>query len=417
MNEELALRGGPKAIPKPLPNFLESAGRTFGKEEEELVLCALRSGCLSRNGGQMVERFERAFAERLGVQRAVACSSGTAAVHLTIAALNPEPGEEFITPPITDVGSVLPIIWQGCVPVFADVDPRTLNLDPEDVERKVTSRTRAILAVHLAGQPCDLGKLRAIADRHHVALIEDCSQAYWAEYEGRRVGTLGDLACFSLQQSKHITCGEGGLMVTSRAEYADRAKLFADKAWPRGAKSLGDARFLFLAQNYRMSELQGAVALAQLGKVEAVVARRRDRADQLTRAIAGSGGVHHPYVPANTLPSYWLYMLHVEEAELSVSTKEFGEALLAEGVPGWVQYIVNPLYLSPLFAAAQTFGHSAYPFKTYGSQNYAQGLCPQAERALRHVIALHWNENYTVEHVGQIGSAIAKVVAYWRETQ
>jgi dTDP-4-amino-4,6-dideoxygalactose transaminase len=256
--------------------------------------------------------------------------------------------------------------------------------------------------------------LRAIADRRHVALIEDCAQAYWAEYEGHKVGTLGDLACFSLQQSKHITSGEGGLMVTSKPEYADRAKLFADKAWPRTTKSLGDSRFLFLSQNYRMSDLQGAVALGQLPKVEAVVVRRRERAAQLNRGLEGMAGVRAPYVPANTLSSYWLYMLHVEEAELGVGTKEFGDALIAEGVPGWVQYMVNPLYTSPLFAAAQTFGHSAYPFKSFGSQEYKQGLCPQAEEALRHVIAVHWNENYTSEHVEQIKSAIEKVVTHCR---
>ncbi|MBO0720328.1 MAG: DegT/DnrJ/EryC1/StrS family aminotransferase, partial [Blastocatellia bacterium] len=215
--EKLALHGGRQAIRDPLPTFLESKGRTLGEEEEKLVLAVLRSGCLSRNGGTMVKALEREFAEELGVGHAIACTSGTAAIHLAVAAIDPEPGDEFIVPPITDLGSILPILWQNCIPVFADVDPATMTLDPADVERKITPRTRAIIAVHLAGQPCDLDSLRQIAGRRNLVLIEDCAQAYWATYDGRKVGTIGDMACFSLQQSKHITCGEGGLMVTSNS--------------------------------------------------------------------------------------------------------------------------------------------------------------------------------------------------------
>ncbi|MCL5005701.1 MAG: DegT/DnrJ/EryC1/StrS family aminotransferase [Acidobacteria bacterium] len=413
MSDQLALLGGPKAIREPLPTFLEYAGRTFGREEEELVLRALRSGCLSRNGGVMVAALEREFAARLGAARAVACSSGTAAVHLAVAALNPEPGDEFIVPPITDMGTILPVLWQNCVPVFADVDPETLTIDPDDVERNITDRTRAIIAVHLAGQPCQMAQLRTLADRYHITLIEDCAQAYWAKCDGKLVGTLGDAACFSLQQSKHITCGEGGLMVTSRPELADRAGLFADKAWPRDSKDLGGARFLFLAQNYRMSELQGAVALAQLPKVAEVAQRRRQRALLLTEMLANVPGVRPPTVPVNTDPSYWLYMLHIDEGAAAVSTAQFGEALLAEGVPAWVQYIVKPLYLASLITELRTYGNSQYPFHPYGRQEYKAGLCPQAERALNHVIAIHWNENYSESQVEQIRTAIVKVARHF----
>jgi perosamine synthetase len=411
--EQLALLGGTKAIREPLPTFLESAGRTFGPEEEELVLQALRSGCLSRNGGVMVKALEREFAAQLGVGYAVACTSGTAAVHLAIAALDPEPGDEFIVPPITDVGTLLPIIWQNCIPVFADVNPNTLTIDPEEVERNITDRTRAIIAVHLAGQPCEMARLRALADQHHIALIEDCAQAYWAKVDGKLVGTLGDMACFSLQQSKHITCGEGGLMVTSRPEFADRAALFADKAWPRDGKGLGSARFLFLSQNYRMNELQGAVTLAQLRKVAMVAQRRRQSALRLTGMLAGVPGVLPPMSPPHMESSYWLYMLHIDAQAAGISTAKFGEALVAEGVPCWVQYIVRPLYLSNLFTEKQTYGNSHYPFNLYGRQEYKAGLCPQAEKALSEVIAIHWNENYNDAHVEQIGEAILKVARHY----
>jgi len=388
-----------------LPGFLESAGRTFGEEEERLVLEALRSGCLSRNGGTMVKRLESEFAAMLGVKHAVACSSGTASVHLAIAALDLEPGDEVIVPPITDIGSIVPILWQNAIPVFADVDHDTMVLDPVAVEAQVTPRTKAIMAVHLAGQPCNMTALRAIADRHGLKLIEDCSQAYWAEHEGRLVGTMGDIACFSLQQSKHITCGEGGLTITNDDQFARRALLFSDKAWPREGASLGSCRFLFLSQNYRMSELQGAVALGQLPKIASSVGNRRARAAELSELIEDIPGVEAPAVPANTKHSYWLYMLRVRP-----DARAIGDALLAQGVPAWVQYIIDPLYFSPMFTEKKTYGTSGYPLNEYARQTYGRGLCPQAEASLRSVIAIHWNENYTSEHVALIAGAIRKVV-------
>jgi dTDP-4-amino-4,6-dideoxygalactose transaminase len=358
----------------------------------------------------MVKRLERDFAAAIGVPHAVACSSGTACVHLAVAALDLEPGDEVIVPPITDIGSLLPILWQNAIPVFADVDPKTLVLDPSEVERNITSRTRAIIAVHLAGVVCPMAELKSICERRGVVLIEDCSQAYWAEYKGQLVGSIGDMGCFSLQQSKHMTCGEGGLMVTSNPDYRRRAELFGDKAWPRESGSLGSCRFLFLSQNYRMSELQGAVALAQLGKVAGSVGRRRERAAQLDRLVAGLPDVSAPIVPEGTKHSYWLYMLQLADAAI---TPQFGAALQAEGVPCWVQYIIEPLYMSPVFREPRTYGTSGYPLREPGAQKFDKGLCPRAEQALLRTIAIHWNENYTEEHVQQIGDAILKVAQHF----
>jgi len=393
-----------------LPHFLHASGRTFGKEEEQLVLEALRSGCLSRTGGSLVKRLEHEFAAMLDLPFAVACSSGTAAVHLCISALSLEPGDEIIVPPITDIGTILPILWQNAVPVFADVEPLTMTLDPNDVSRKITRKTRAIIAVHLAGQMCEMESLRRIADEHKLALIEDCSQAYWAEYKGKLAGTMGDMACFSLQQSKHVTCGEGGLLVTRNQEFAQTAGLFADKAWPRDINSLGSGRFLFLAQNYRMSELQGAVALAQIRKVETIVSRRRDAAEALSCLLSSLTAVSVPHILAHTKHSYWLYMLRVMRPENGTRTQKIGDALLDRGVPAWVRYIADPLYLSPLFTQPATYGTSGYPFREYGAQKFQRGLCPRAEAALDSVIAIHWNENLNKDHVKDIAAAIRHAV-------
>ncbi len=410
---KLARDGGPKSITETLPNCFSASGRTFGAEEESLVVEALRSGCLSRNGGRMVKGLERDFAAALGVPHAVACSSGTACVHLAIAALDLEPGDEVIVPPITDIGTIFPVLWQNAIPVFADVDPETMLIEPASVAKAITPRTRAVIAVHLAGTPCALDELHALCEQRGIVLIEDCSQAFWAEYKGRLVGTIGAMACFSLQQTKHMTSGEGGLMVTTNDAYARRALLFSDKAWPRESGTLGSCRFLFLSQNYRMSELCGAVAWAQLGKVAASVERRQKSAALLSEEIGGLEGVNAPRVPEGTNPSYWLYMLRVDSGS-GIDAQTFGDALVAEGVPAWVRYIVDPLYLSPIFAQACTYGTSGYPFTAYPTQAFQRGLCPNAEAALNQVIAIHWNENYTEAHVEQIAGAIRKVAAHYR---
>jgi perosamine synthetase len=211
-----------------------------------------------------------------------------------------------------------------------------------------------------------------------------------------------------LQQSKHVTCGEGGLMVTRNREFAQTAALFADKAWPRDINTLGSGRFLFLAQNYRMSELQGAVALAQIRKVATVVSRRRRAAESLSALLGHSTAVSAPHIPTHTKHSYWLYMLRVTEPDNGAHTQKIGDALVDQGIPAWVRYIVDPLYLSPLFTQPDTYGTSGYPFSEYGTQRFERGLCPRAEAALDSLIAIHWNENLNEEQVQEIAAAIRR---------
>ncbi len=208
-SEKLAIHGGVKTITEKLPSFLSTEGRTFGKEEESLLLEALHSGCLSRNGGRMVKGLEKDFAEALSLKHAVACSSGTACVHLAVAALDLEPGDEVIVPPITDIGSILPILWQNAIPVFADVDPITMLIDPASVRDSITPRTKAVIAVHLAGAVCAMDELLAICKEYKLVLIEDCSQAYWAEYKGKLVGCMGDMGCLqpSTEQAHYVWRG------------------------------------------------------------------------------------------------------------------------------------------------------------------------------------------------------------------
>jgi|SoiMethySBSTD1v2_1073268.scaffolds.fasta_scaffold00140_16 perosamine synthetase len=381
-----------------------SGGRTpFGVEELKLVRAALLSQNLCCVDGQMVAEFERQFAFAYGVPYAVASTSGTAAIHVALGALDLNPGDEVITAPITDMGTIIPILSQGAIPVFADVDA-TLNMNPASVEAHITARTKAILVVHLFGNPCDMDAMVAIARRHGLPLIEDCAQAHWTEYKGKLVGTIGDIGCFSFQQSKHMTTGDGGMTITSNPSYHQRMKLFADKGYAR--KGWGDRAYLFHAPNYRMTELVGAVGLAQLGKVRGVVEKRRELGEYLTSLLAPIKGVEPAPVTAGGKHSYWLYPMSVPGLPAETVAAE----LVRQKVWALAGYTGKPIYLcSESLTAKKTFGTSEWPFNcnpgvTY---TYTEGLCPEAEARLRHFVGIPLDESSSRTHVERVAAAVS----------
>jgi dTDP-4-amino-4,6-dideoxygalactose transaminase len=374
---------------------LEPAGRTIGAEERAAVLRVLDSAVLCSTFGGEARALEAEMSALYG-RDAVACSSGTAALHLAVAAVGFDPGDEVITTPISDFGTVAPILAQNGVPVFADVDPVTGNLDPAAVEAAVTPRTRAIIAVHLFGGAADVVALRSIADRHGLVLIEDCAQAWLGTTAGGDLlGTFGDIACFSLQQYKHITAGDGGLAITADAELATRMRLFMDKGWDRS----GGRVHLMLGLNYRMTELVAAVARAQLAKVADVVKRRRESAEQL---VAGLGGIAGVTLPSLAGHAFWLFPLIVADGN-----RLWADALTAEGVPASAGYLDRTLYANPVFSGGPVYGSSRYPLD---DREYPAGLCPNAERLIEQtLVVLPWNEAYTETDVDDIARAIRKV--------
>jgi perosamine synthetase len=375
----------------------------FGAEELRLLRDALVSQNLCCIDGRMVPAFERAFAEAHDVPYAVASTSGTAAIHVALGAIDLEPGDEVITAPITDLGTIIPIISQGGIPVFADIDG-TFNMDPADVERRITPRTRAIIAVHLFGNPCDMGQLRAIADRHHCVLIEDCSQAHLARYDGRLVGTIGDIGCFSFQQSKHMTTGDGGMTITANPQYYERMKLFADKGFAR--KGFGARAYLFHAPNYRMTELVGAVGLAQLGKLPDVIARRRELGALMTQELANVPGIECAPVTPGATHSYWLYPLLTTAADGS----RIVDAVRAAGLYAGLGYTGKPIYLcSESLTAKKTYGRSQWPFTAAPPgvvHEYREGLCPRAEDTLPRLVCISLDESWSRRDVTRAAAAI-----------
>lgn len=408
MANDLALDGGTPQRTRPFPSVSDAAGRRFGAAEEEAVIGVLRSGQLNSTVGPQTRTLEDEFAEYLGVDAAVASSSGTSALHLAIAAVDPEPGDEFITTGLSDAGTVLPVLAQNAIPVFVDVDPGTGMLDVAAVEAAITARTRGIIVVHLFGQPAPVVELRQLADRAGIALIEDCAQAYLTTVsDGRLAGTVGHLGCFSLQQSKHITAGDGGLTVSNDTSLARRARLFADKAWPRDTD---ERTHLFLGLNYRMTELQAAVARVQLTRLDGVVADRRRNAAELTDRLAGLAGIAtaDPQTSA-----HWLFPLFLDVDAAGADCQWYAEALRAEGIPASGGYLQRPLHLNPVFTEHRTQGDSGYPFTVAEHpQTYAPGLCPVTEELIdRRLVTLQWNENFTDADVADIAAAITKVHA------
>ena len=401
--DTLVIDGGPKVRTEPFP-----ARTLFGQEEIDLVTDAIRSQNLFWWSGHYVEDFRKAFAELYGVKHAVASTSGTAAIHVAVGAVNPNPGDEIITAPITDLGSVVPILLQNAVPIFADVDD-TYNMDPADVERKITDRTRAIMAVHLFGNGCDMDAMLDIARRHNLILIEDSSQAHVTKYKGRYLGTIGDIGCFSMQQSKHMTTGDGGMTITNNDALFERMRYFVDKGFAR--KGWGPRAYLFLAPCYRMNELTAAVGLPQLKRVRARVERRMVLGKRLTEKISGIDGLKPAPVTEGSEHSHWGYPIRVDGWDASV----FAEALTAEGVRAGVGYIGKPIYVcAECCAAKDTYGDSHFPFDSPYSDRqiqYDEHLCPKTQEALDHMVNVVLNECYADSDIDDMGTAVCKVAA------
>lgn len=391
-----------------LPSDADASGRSFGGAERALLHQVLESGVLNCTRGTQVRELEREFAEWLGVSHCRAVASGTAAVHTAVAALDPAPGDEIVTTPITDMGAITPILYQAAIPVFADVDPETYNVTADTIEKRLTRRTRAVVVTHLFGGVCDMDPIVELCRARDIPVIEDCAQAYGAVYRGRRAGTLGVVGCFSLQQGKHMTSGEGGLVVTDDPELHRRMVLFSDKAWGYGDEH---PDHYFLALNYRMTELAGAVARAQLARLPDMLERRVAVAKRLHRAIADVPGVNPPAVVDGARHVYWKFPLRVDPTVVAGGAVALGARLKDAGVWCAPRYVQKPAFECRVLRDQVTFGGSRFPYE--GPQRdgeppvvYDRAQTPGAIDALERVVVLPINERYRPEHVDFVAEQI-----------
>jgi dTDP-4-amino-4,6-dideoxygalactose transaminase len=337
---KLAIQGGEKAVKLPA-----GSGRRWGDVERKQLDAMLEQNSLFYWEGPQTKLLTQRFHEFCPLKFVQTCSSGTAALHIAVGAAGIGPGDEVITSPVTDIGSVIGVLFQQGVPVFADLGPGTYNLDVADVKRRITPKTKAIIAVHLTGNPCDLNALKELADEHKLVLIEDCAQSWGAKYHGKPIGSVGHFACFSLQDSKHITCGDGGVVATSDERFGKLLQRFGDKGGDRH-KWGGHPVF---ATNYRMSEPQAAVAAAQLTRLEGIASQRARLGNLLTEKIGKLPGIIPHQVHPEDRAVYWFYMFRMRPEAFRCGRSEFVRALLAEGAPVTGGYIKVPLYGEPVF--------------------------------------------------------------------
>ena len=414
MKKELALYGGEKV--KKIPY---GTGKRFGEEELAQLKEALDQNTLFYWSGNKVKTLCAKIEKMYGVENCVAASSGTAAIHVALGALGVTEGDEVITSPITDMGSIIGIMYQNAIPVFADLDPHTYNMDPKSIEKCITEKTKAIVVVHLAGNPAEMDEIMAIAKKHNVYVVEDCAQSYMCRYKGRLAGTIGDMGCFSLNDFKHISAGDGGMVLVNRPELYVKTFMFADKNYNRFAKGPSALRVIeYLAPNYRMNELTAAVGIAQLDKLEAICATRKRYGQMITNGIKHLKGVYPHEVKNGNESSFWFYMFRIDPKIVGTDTKTFAEALKAEGIGCQQGYIPSVVYLYDMFQNKEGYQGTHAPFdsKYYGKDiSYPKGLCPVAEEILDTAVRMNLNEFYTEQDIQDMVDSIVKVAEYFKK--
>jgi len=392
-----------------LPNDQDISGRTFGEEELNAVKEVLESGTLITTKGKFGKLLEKDFAEKLGVKYAYACNSGSAAVHVAIAAINPNPGDEIITTSITDMGALTPIVYQGAIPVFVDVDPKTLNVTAETIEAALSDKTKAVIVTHLFGNPCEMEAIMKLADSKGIPVIEDTAQSFLATVDGKKVGTIGKIGAFSFQQGKQMTTGEGGIVVTNDDEIARRLYLCINKAWGYGDEN---PDHYFIALNYRMTELQAAIAYEQLKKLDASVSQRQKMAALLDEKIADIDGIESYKPSDNATMTYWKFCLRVDDEKIENGSVGLAKALRTYDVASAPRYVVKPAYKCMVFRDQNTFGDSHYPFNLARPEavDYSDDKFQGTLKGLHDVLVLPINEKYTEEHIEFLAESIREAV-------
>jgi len=386
MTERLALLGGTPVIGTPFPPY-----RSLGAEETAAANRVLETGVLSAYvgapgsgflGGPEVRALEEEAQAYFGVAHAIAVNSWTSGLIAAIGAIAVEPGDEIIVTPWTMAASATAIVHWNAIPVFADIDPVSFNLDPAAVEAAITPRTRAIMSVDIFGQSADMDRLRGIADKHGLKLLSDTAQAPGARYQGRYAGTLADIGGYSLNYHKHIHCGEGGILVTHDSRHAERLRLIRNHAEAVIQSEQPGELVNLIGYNFRLGEIEAAIARAQLHKLADKVASRQRAAAQLSRDLAGLAG----FVPPRTSPGcthvYYVYGMTLRLEELPVDRARIFAALRAEGVTGLGAGYQN-VHRLPMFRHGIAYGRNGFPWRGLPGSVPARAPtqpCPVAER-------------------------------------
>jgi dTDP-4-amino-4,6-dideoxygalactose transaminase len=399
----LALKGG-----KPVRTKLFPAYNTIGEAEKSAVLRVLESGNLSQFlgawhkdffGGPTVQKFENDWKKAFGSKYAISVNSNTSGLFAAIGACGIKAGDEVIVSPYTMSASALAPIIYGAVPVFADVDDLNYGLSPESIEKCITPRTKAIIVVHLFGNPAKMDEIMTIANKYNLKVIEDCAQAPMALYKGKPVGTIGDIGIFSLNYHKHIHTGEGGILTTNNEQIAERIYLIRNHGEnivePKGVQDVFNTHGF----NFRMTEIEAAIGIEQLKKLPSLIEERLDNVKYFTNELKKIDGLTAPFVEFESKHVFYLHALKFDKSIIGIDRNKFVDAvkaeipsaILREDTPLMGSGYVRPLYLQPLYQQRAT--HCSFNCEKYkGQVNYNKGICPNAEK-------LHYEELITHEYI------------------
>lgn len=369
-------------------------GRQWIEEDDiQAVVDALNSDFLTT--GPRVAAFEKDLAEYVGAKYAVAVSNGTAALHIACLAAGIQEGDEVITTPLTFAASSNCVLYCGGKTVFADINPRTYNIDPEDIRRKITERTKAIIPVHFTGQPCDMEAIQKIADEYNLLVIEDAAHAIGAEYKGKRIGGISDMTEFSFHPVKHLTTGEGGAVTTNSEELYQKLLLYRTHGITRDPQLLEQYEGgwyyeqLELGYNYRITDVQCALGMSQLRKLDRSIARRREIAKRYDEALKDVDGLTIPFQSTDSINSYHLYVLQFTDVDRKKAYKLLHEA----GILVNVHYI--PTYALPY----------------YRKNGYAHTYCPNAENLYANALSIPMYYGLTDEQIDYVIENVIRVAS------
>lgn len=366
--------------------------QTIEEDDIQAVVDVLRSDYLTT--GPKIAEFEKMVADYVGAKYAVAISNGTSALHAACFAAGIQPGDEVITTPLTFAASANCVLYCGGTPVFADVDPKTYNIDPEDIRRKITDKTKAIIAVHLAGQPCDTDEIHKIAKEHDLLVIEDGAHALGSVYKGKKVGTLSDMTTFSFHPVKPITTGEGGMIVTDNEQFYQKMMLFRSHGITREENLMtrNDGPWFYqqldLGYNYRITDIQCALGCSQMKKLDRFLARRKQIVARYNEAFADCENIITPYQLPETESGWHLYIVQVKNCD----RRKVFEALREQGIAVNVHYI--PVYMHPY----------------YQEHGYKDVHCKNAEEIYSHIISLPLYPTLTEEQQQYVIETLKHVI-------
>ncbi len=395
--DKLAILGG-----KPIrDNYLSYGKQTVDDSDIQAVVDVLRGDYLTT--GPFVKEFEEKVANYVGAKYAVAVSNGTAALHIACFAAGIKDGDEVIVSPMTFAASANAVLYCGGTPVFADIDPVTYNIDPDKIEEKITDKTKAIIPVDFSGQSVDMDRIKEIADKHGLIIIEDAAHALGSEYKGRKVGSQADMVEFSFHPVKPITTAEGGIVTTNSEDLYKKMMIFRTHGITRDQELLNENHGPWyyeqqhLGYNYRLTDVQSALGTSQMDKIDGFITRRREIVKQYNDAFKALKEIVTPFEAEFSNSGWHIYVIKVKPELLTVARKEIFEALQAENIGVNVHYL--PLYLHPY----------------YRELGYAKGICPNAEELYENMITLPLFPSMSNEDVNDVVAAVKKVINYYRK--